>query len=82
MPSLRIVAFMGMTDHRALEERLVKLAELEEERFLVGFHQQVQKQRKKAWHDRHIKLCTFKVNDMVLLYDRKFDKFTGKFKMH
>ena len=56
--------------------------ELEEEIFLAGFHQQVQKQRKNVWHDRHIKLCTFKVNDLVLLYNSKFDKFPRKFKMH
>ena len=43
---------------------------------------QVQKQHEKAWHDRHIKLRTFKVNDLVLLYDSKFDKFLGKFRMH
>ena len=24
----------------------------------------------------------FKVNDLVLLYDNKFDKFPGKFRMH
>eukprot|EP00253_Pinus_taeda_P026871 PITA_26871 len=42
----------------------------------------VQKQREKAWHDRHIKLPTFKFNDLVLLYDSNFEKFLGKFKMH
>lgn len=67
VPSLRIAAFTGITDCRALEERLALLEELEEERFLAGFHKQVQKRREKAWHDRHIKLCTFKVNDLVLL---------------
>ena len=82
MPSLHIVALTGMTDHGALEERLTQLDEFEEERFLAGFDQQVQKQREKAWHDRHIKLRTFKVNDLVFLYDSKFDKFPGKFKMH
>lgn len=82
MPSLRIVAFIGMADHGALEEWLAQLIELEEDRFLAGFHQQVQKECEKAWHDWHIKLCTFKVNDLVLLYDRKFDKFPGKFQMH
>ncbi len=40
VPSLRIATFTGMTDHEALEERLAQLAELEEERFLAGFHQQ------------------------------------------
>ena len=82
LPSLHIVALMGMTDRRALEERLTQLVELEEERFLAGIHQQVQKQCEKAWHDRHIKLHTFKVNDLVLLYDNKFDKFPGKFRIH
>ena len=59
-----------------------QLVELEEERFLDGFPQQVQKQCKKARHDWHIKLRTFKVNDMVLLYDSKFDKFPMKFRMY
>lgn len=27
-------------------------------------------------------MCTFKVNDLVLLYDIKFDKFPGKLQMH
>jgi len=39
MPSLRIAMLIGMMDHRALEERLVHLEELEEEQFLAGFHQ-------------------------------------------
>eukprot|EP00253_Pinus_taeda_P016564 PITA_16564 len=43
---------------------------------------EVQKKHEKAWHDRHIKLRTFKVNDLVLLYDSKFQNFLGKFKMH
>lgn len=58
------------------------MEELKEVCFLAGFHQQVQNQREKAWHDRHIKLRTFKTNDLVLLYDSKFDKFPGKLRMH
>jgi len=68
----------GMADHRALEEQVVQLEELEEERFLAKFHEQVQKQRKKAWHDCHIKVRTFKENDLVLLYASKFEKFPCK----
>eukprot|EP00253_Pinus_taeda_P031517 PITA_31517 len=82
VPSLGIAALRGMTDHRAVEERLAQLAKLEEERFLAKFHQQVQKLCEKTWNDQHIKLCTFKVNDFVFLYDNKFDKFPGKFRMH
>lgn len=82
IPSLQIMAMIGMEDHAALEEWLVQLEELEEERFLVGFHQWVQKQWEKAWHDCHIKVHTFKENDLVLLYGNKFEKFPGKLQMH
>lgn len=82
VPNLCIIVLTGMIDSEALEERLTQLEELEEEWFLVSFHQQVQKQREKACHDRHIKLRTLKVNDLVLLYDGKFEKILGKFKMH
>jgi hypothetical protein len=54
---------------------------LEEDRFIAGFHQQVQKEREKAYHDRHIKK-TFKEGDLVLVYDRNFIKHFRKFKMH
>lgn len=65
-----------------MEEFLTQFLKLEEDRFLAGFHQEVQKEHEKAWHDWHITLCTFKVNDLVLLYDRKLTKFPGKFQMH
>ena len=55
---------------------------MEENRFLARFYKQNQKEREKEWHDHHIKLRTFKVNDLVLLNDNKFDKFPGKFRMH
>lgn len=51
VPSMRIAALLGMVYRGSLEERLAQLAKLEEDWFLVGFHQQVQKERKKAWHN-------------------------------
>jgi len=42
----------------------------------------MEKDREKAWHDHHIKQCTFKIKYLVLLYDSKFTKFLGKFQMH
>eukprot|EP00253_Pinus_taeda_P012405 PITA_12405 len=78
VPSLRIASMTGMADHEALEERLAQLEELEEEWFLEGFHQHVHKQDEKCWHNHHINLCTFKVDDLVLSYDSKFEKFPGK----
>ena len=71
-----------MDDLAMLNERLVKILELEEDRFIAGFQQQVQKAREKAWHDRHIKKKQFQIGDLVLLYDSKFMKFLGKFKTH
>jgi hypothetical protein len=55
VPSLRVAAITDLLDSGALEERFSQLVQLEENRFVTGFHQQVQNAREKAWHDRHIK---------------------------
>jgi hypothetical protein len=55
---------------------------MEEDRILVGFHQQVQKARDKSWHDRHIKRKNFKKGDLVLIYDSKSIQHPGKLRMH
>jgi hypothetical protein len=55
---------------------------MEEDSILVGFHQQVQKERNKAWHDRHINKKTFKEGDLVLMYDNKSIQHLGKLRMH
>jgi transposase InsO family protein len=44
VPSLRIVAFTDMDDPGVVQERLAQLVELEEDRFIVVFHQLVQKE--------------------------------------
>ena len=41
VPSLRIEAFTDMGDPNIIEERMSQLLALEEDRFIVGFHQQV-----------------------------------------
>ena len=48
VPRLKIAALTNMEDEETLKERLVNLAELEEDRFIAGFDQQVQKDREKA----------------------------------
>ena len=53
--SLRAMTITKMTYFDAVEERVLQLFHLEEECFIVGFHQNVGKQRQKTWHDRHIK---------------------------
>jgi hypothetical protein len=58
------------------------LLQLEEDQFVAGFHQHVQKAREKAWHDRHIKHKKFQVGHLVLLYKTKFMHHPMKFQMH
>ena len=41
VPSLRIAAFTEMDDPTIITERLTKILELEEDRFIAGFQQQV-----------------------------------------
>ena len=79
VPSLRVAALTDMADGDTMNERLLYLLVLEEDCFIAGFHQHVQKEREKAWHDRHIKRKAFKEGNLVLLYDNKFAKFPGKF---
>ena len=55
VPSLHIVAATGMDNVEALEECIAQLIHLEEDHFIAGFHQRVDKDRQKAWHDCHIK---------------------------
>ena len=81
VPSLKIATLTDMADEETVNGILLHLVGLEEDRFIVAFHQQVHKAREKAWHDKHIKHKTFKIRDLVLLYDSKFAKFPGKFCM-
>ena len=44
VPSLRIATITEITDTGAVEERLAQLIQMEEEQFITGFHQNVEKQ--------------------------------------
>jgi hypothetical protein len=79
---MRIAAFTDMDDTSVVQERIAQLVELEEDRFITGFNQQVHKEREKAYHDRHIKKKAFKQGDLALVYDSKFMKHLEKFKTH
>ena len=56
LPSLRIAQITRLNDTDIVEERLAQLLALEEDRFITGFHQKVQKAQEKSWHDRHIRV--------------------------
>jgi hypothetical protein len=82
VPSLRVAIITNMTKRGVVQERLNQLMEMEEDRILAGFHQEVQKVRNKAWHEKHIKKKSFKEGDLVFLYDSNFFQHPGKFRMH
>ena len=47
LPSLRIARITGMDDIDTVDERLAQPLALEEDRFIAGFHQKVQRNEKK-----------------------------------
>ena len=82
MSSLRFSMLMEMIDVDAFEQRLSLLIQMEEECFVIGFHQNTEKQRQKSGHDCHIRINHLKVGGLVLLYDNKFLKHLVKLKTH
>jgi hypothetical protein len=82
IPSLRVAVITHMTERCTIQERLNQLMIMEEDSILAGFCQQVQKERDKAWHGRHIKRKTFKEGDLVLMYDNKSIQHPGKIRRH
>ena len=82
VPSIRMITIIEMADVDVVKDSLLQLVHLEEERFITGFHQNVEKQRQKVWHDRHIKNKQFHIKGLTLMYDRKLFKHLGKLKNH
>ena len=82
VPNICIATMTGTDDGVVLEECSTYLLQPEEDRFIAGFHQCVEKDRWKAWHDDHINNKHFQQGDLVLLYDSKFMKNPGKLQMH
>ena len=80
--SFHIAEMRGINDEASLEEHLAQLMQLEEDCFVTVFHQHVEKDRYKSWHDQHIKNIHFQQAELVLLYDSKFSKHLGKLQMH
>jgi hypothetical protein len=81
-PSLYIAQITHMSEEESVAQRLMVLQELEETRFFADLHQSIDKEWKKAWHDRHIKTKIFVQGDKVLLYDIWYQKHPGKLRMH
>jgi hypothetical protein len=81
-PSMYIGQVTHISEEESVAWRITELQQLEENRFLVDFHQSVEKARQKYWHERHIKTKVFTQGDKVLLYDSQYQKHPGKLCLH
>ena len=77
-PRLCIALAKNMSTDQSIQSRLNELMELEEDIILVGFNQQVEKNRKKAWHDRNIRKRKLDPSLLVLLNGSRYIKLPGK----
>ena len=81
VPSLRIALENKLGDMESLRERLYKLNRLEEKRLLVQWATEVTQNRRKAWHDKHLKRNRFQPSQWVLKYAGRNEIKPGKFKI-
>ena len=65
VPIFCVATITNMKKRGAVQERLSQLMEMEEDKIIAGFHQEVHKERDKAWHERHIKNKIFKEGNLL-----------------
>ena len=73
VPTLRVAAELHWDGH-AMSNRLSELQHLDERRLTAVHAMYVEKRRRKAWHDKNLRLQEFKEGDLVLLYTLKKNK--------
>ena len=71
VPSLRIAVDHDLDYNAVLRARLEKLMTLDEQRQRAVWCQQIVQNRRKTWHDKHIKPREYKKGDLVLLYQSR-----------
>ena len=78
IPSLRIVVEYRLGDTESLQFRLSQLEKLDKIRAQALLTMETTQKRRKSYYDSKLKLKTFKPNDLVLLYDSRFQHFQRK----
>jgi hypothetical protein len=81
IPSLRIAIDHRMSDLNSLQHRYAMLEKLNETRAQAYLHTLAMQNRQKSFYDSKLIPKTLHENDLVLLYDSRFQKFPSKFKM-
>ena len=78
VPSLRIAIEYMLGDIGSLQFRLFQLEKLDETCAQALLTTKAIQKRRKSYYDSKLKLKVFKSNDLVLLYDSRFQHFPGK----
>ena len=78
VPSLRIAIEYRLGDIDSLQFRLSQLEKLDEIWAQALLTMEAIQKCKKSYYDSKLKLKVFKPNDLVLLYDSRFQHFPGK----
>lgn len=81
VPSLRIAVDERLGDIASLQFRLSELEKLDENRAHALMVMEAIQKRRKSYYDSKLQLKTIKPNDLVLLYDSRFQNFPGKFQV-
>ncbi|XP_059067877.1 uncharacterized protein LOC131858602 [Cryptomeria japonica] len=81
VPSLRIAIKNRLGDMESLRERLYVLNKLDEKRMMTQWATEAAQQRRKLWHDKHLKRMRFVPRQLVLKYNGRNEIKLGKFKV-
>ena len=81
LPSLRIALDNRLGDAASLRERYTMLEKLDETRARAYLNMIAIQKHRKTYYDSKLIPKNLNENDLVLLYDNRFQKFPGKFKM-
>ena len=82
LPSLRIAIDERLSEEDSLQERIAMLERLDEIRGQAYLNMAAIQKWRKTYYDSKMKSKTITADDRVLLYDSRFQKFPGKFKLH
>jgi len=82
LQSLRIALDHKLRDKESLEERYAMLEKLDETRAQAYLNMASIQNQRKSFYDSKLQPKLLKTNDLVLLFDSRFQKFPSKFQMH
>jgi hypothetical protein len=72
LPSLRVAIDNRLGDPESLQARLLLMEALDEKRHEAYLHTYAMQKRRRSFYDSKLAPKTYKVGDLVLLYDNQF----------